>query len=68
MSVTTIIFGAAALVIGLLGFWIALPRDGQVRSFLRNDDVQAYYVVITIVVAAMGAVSLLSGLVAALPG
>ena len=28
-----------------LAFWLALPRDGKVRSFLRNDQVQAYYTV-----------------------
>ena len=59
---TTLVFGAASLVIGLLGFWVALPRGGKVRSFLRNDDVQAYYVVIMIVLIAMGAVSVMSGL------
>ena len=59
---TTLIFGAASLVVGLLGCRVALPRDGKVRSFLRNDDVQAYYVVIMIVLIAMGAVSVVSGL------
>ena len=59
---TTLIFGAASVVIGLLGFWVALPRGGKVRSFLRNDDVQAYYVVIMIVLIAMGTVSVVAGL------
>jgi hypothetical protein len=58
----TLIFGAASLAVGLLGFWVALPRGDKVRSFLRNDDVQAYYVVIMIVLIAMGAVSVVSGL------
>jgi hypothetical protein len=30
-----------------------LPRDGKVRNFLRNDQVQAYY--------AVGLVALLAG-------
>jgi hypothetical protein len=33
--------------------WLALPRDGKVRNFLRNDQVQAYY--------AVGLVALLAG-------
>ena len=39
-----------------------MPRGGEERHFLRNDDVQAYYVVIMIVLIAMGAVSVVSGL------
>lgn len=30
---TTVVFGAVVLAVGVLGFWIAMPRDGQVRSF-----------------------------------
>ena len=37
--------GVILLVAFGLAFWLALPRDGKVRSFLRNDQVQAYYTV-----------------------
>ena len=37
--------GAFLLVASLVGLWVALPKDGQVRPFLRNDHVQAYYVI-----------------------
>ena len=40
-----LIAGGVVLVASVLGFWVALPRDGEVRSFLRNDAVQAYYAV-----------------------
>jgi hypothetical protein len=43
-------------------FWIALPRDGQVRSFLRNDQVQAYYTIGIIVLFGLGVVNIALGL------
>jgi sulfite exporter TauE/SafE len=54
MTETLHLFVGAILLIAFgLGFWLALPRDGKVRSLLRNDQVQAYY--------AVGVVSLLVG-------
>jgi hypothetical protein len=46
----------------VLAFWFALARDGQVRSFLQNDEVQAYYTVAIIVVFAIGVLNLALGL------
>jgi hypothetical protein len=40
-----LIASVAVLVASVLGFWFALPKDGQVRKYLRNEDVQAYYAV-----------------------
>ena len=37
--------GTLLLAASIVGFWLALPKDGQVRPFLRNDHVQSYYVV-----------------------
>lgn len=37
--------GALLLVASIVGLWVALPKDGQVRPFLRNDHVQSYYVI-----------------------
>ena len=59
---TTFVFGAVFFAVGILGFFIAMPRDGQVRSFLRNDDVQAYYTVTMIALVAFGAVNVVTGL------
>jgi hypothetical protein len=49
--------GAIFLIAFGLAFWLALPRDGKVRSFLRNDQVQAYYAVGLVVLLAGGVVS-----------
>lgn len=35
--------GLVLLVASILAYWVALPRDGQVREFLRNEHAQAYY-------------------------
>jgi hypothetical protein len=37
--------GLILLALSCLGYWHALPRDGEVRGYLRNDHVQAYYTV-----------------------
>ena len=55
----TFLVGVGAILVGLLALLIALPRRGQVRNFLRNDDVQAYYTVAIIVIAAVGGANLL---------
>jgi sterol desaturase/sphingolipid hydroxylase (fatty acid hydroxylase superfamily) len=60
MTETLHLFVGAILVVGFgLAFWLALPRDGKVRSFLRNDQVQAYYAVPVVSLLAGGVVSLL---------
>jgi hypothetical protein len=58
----SLVLGLIGLALGILGLWIALPRDGQVRGFLRNDHVQAYYTVAVISLGASGAVAAFSGL------
>jgi len=59
---TAFVAGAGALLLGILAFWIALPRRGQVRGFLKSDAVQAYYTVAVIVLAAFGSVNLFRGI------
>lgn len=51
--------GTILMAISALGFWIALPKGGQVRTFLRNDEVQSYYTVAVICAFAYGAVNVL---------
>ena len=43
-------------------FMIALPKDGEVRSFLRNEHVQAYYTIVIIGAFVYGAVNLFVGI------
>ncbi len=53
------VVGAILMAISTLGFWIALPKGGQVRRFLHNDSAQAYYTVALICAFAFGAVNVL---------
>jgi membrane protein YqaA with SNARE-associated domain len=45
-----------------LAFWLALPQDGKVRSFLRNEQVQAYYTVALIAALSGGILNVVLGL------
>jgi membrane protein YqaA with SNARE-associated domain len=56
--------GTILLVAFGLAFWLALPRDGKVRSFLRNDQAQAYYTVALIAVLGGGILNVVLGLMA----
>ena len=55
--------GAIFLAASLLGFWVALPKDGQVRHFLRNDHVQSYYAVALEAAFVFGILNLVLGAV-----
>jgi hypothetical protein len=46
------------------GFLARAPRDGKVRSFLRNDQVQAYYTVALIAALGSGILNVVLGLMA----
>ncbi len=59
--------GVVLLVVSLFLYWHALPKHGEVRSYLRNDQVQAYYVVALVggifggaLLTVLGVISLLS--------
>jgi hypothetical protein len=56
--------GMILFVVGAVAFWLALPRDGKVRSFLRNDQVQAYYTVAIVALLAGGVINIVLGLMA----
>jgi hypothetical protein len=58
------LLGIAFIVASSVAFWIALPRDGQVRSFLRNDQFQAYYAVALLISFVFGVVNIVRGLTA----
>jgi hypothetical protein len=58
--------GAALFALSAFAWWIALPKDGQVRAFMRNDQVQAYYSVAFIGGLVFGLLSAVLGAVAML--
>ena len=55
--------GAVLLVASVMAFWFALPKDGEVRKYLRNDQVQAYYTVIILGGFVIGLLNVVLGLV-----
>jgi hypothetical protein len=61
-----VIAGLSLVVASILGFWIALPRGGQVRGFLRSDHIQAYYTVTLLGAFIIGVLNLGIGLKAAI--
>ena len=58
------VIGVVLVVVSGLAFWLAFPRDGQVRSFLRSDRAQAYYTVGMLGALIGGMLNLVLGLVA----
>jgi hypothetical protein len=65
MVAVEILVGAAFLIAAAVALWIALPRGGQVRGFLSNDQAQAYYAVAVLVGFVFGVVNIVRGLTAA---
>jgi hypothetical protein len=55
--------GAVLLVASVLAFWFALPQDGEVSRYLRNEDVQAYYAVAILGAFVMGLLNVVLNLV-----
>jgi hypothetical protein len=60
MVAAEIFVGVALVIAAAVAFWMALPRSGHVRSFLRNEQVQAYYAV-----AGFGVVNIVRGMIGA---
>ena len=63
MNLQEILLGVCLVVASGLAFWIALPRDGQVRPFLRSDTLQAYYTVAILGLFTVGLANIITGLV-----
>lgn len=53
MSLTV---GLALLATSILMFILGMPRQGEVRPFLRRDGVQAMYAVAIVAIGSAGAV------------
>jgi hypothetical protein len=66
MVAVEIFVGTAFLIAAAVAFWIALPRHGQVRSFLHNDQVQAYYAVALLICFVFGVVNIVRGMMEAI--
>ena len=61
MVAVELLVGAIFLIVSVSAFWFALPRDGEVRGYLRNEQVQAYYTVVLVVGFVVGVGSLVLG-------
>jgi hypothetical protein len=62
MNLGEILLGVSLVVASSLAFWSALPRDGQVRSFVRNDTVQAYFTVAVLLIFMVGLANIVTGI------
>ena len=63
MNGAEVLLGIGLVATSALALWIALPREGQVRPFLRSDTVQAYYTVGIVGTLTFGLVNIVTGLV-----
>ena len=61
MVAVELLVGAIFLIVSVSAFWFALLRDGEVRGYLRNEQVQAYYTVVLVVGFVIGVGSLVLG-------
>jgi hypothetical protein len=62
-AVGEVLLGVILVAASGFAFWSALPRDGKVRPFLRNEHAQTYFCVVTIAAFAFGIVNIVIGLV-----
>ena len=61
MNLGEVLLGLGLVVASGLTFWFALPRDGQVRSFVQNETAQAYFTVTVIVIFMIGLANVVTG-------
>lgn len=57
MLAVEFVAGAILLSASIFGLLIALPKDGQIRPFLRNEHAQAYYTIAIMGAFVYGAVN-----------
>ena len=62
MNFVDMLLGIGLLAASTLALWVSLPREGQVRPFLRSGTVQAYFTVFLLGAFAWGIVNILTGL------
>jgi hypothetical protein len=63
MNVAEVLLGLGTVAASILALWIALPRDGQVRRWLRGETMQALYAVMVLSIFAFGVVYIVTGMV-----
>ena len=63
MDVVQLLLGIGLVAVRALAWRIALPREGQVRPFLRNDHAQAYFSIFILVTFVFGVVNIIAALV-----
>jgi hypothetical protein len=63
MQFGELLVGIVLIAAGTVLFAIARPREGEVRSFLRNDGAQAYYVILVLGLLAVGFVNVITAVV-----
>ena len=52
-----LIISLAIFAVSVVAFRLAMPVDGKVRPYLRNDDVQSYYAVALVLGLTFGLLS-----------
>jgi hypothetical protein len=62
MAATELLAGGILVIASVFALVIARPRDGEVRSFLRNDHVQAYYTIAALGALVFGVINLIVGI------
>jgi hypothetical protein len=58
-----LVLSLALLAVSMVAFRFAMPVDGKVRPYLRNDDVQSYYAVLLVLGLVFGLISSIFGIV-----
>jgi hypothetical protein len=61
---TYVLIGAALIIASIATLWVSMPVDGKVRTFLQNDQVQAYYAVAVLIGFGIGVISVVVGVTA----
>jgi hypothetical protein len=61
MAAVELIVGGVLVAVSAFAHMIALPKDGEVLSFLRNEHAQAYYTIVIIGAFVYGMVNLFVG-------
>lgn len=63
-----LVLSLALLAVSVVAFRFAMPVDGNVRPYLRNDDVQSYYAVLLVLGLVFGLLSSIFGIVQLVSG
>jgi hypothetical protein len=62
MAAVELLIGGILVAVSVFALWLALPTDGEVRPFLRNEHAQAYYSIAIIGAFVYGLVNMFTGI------